>query len=241
MNGIMEMEIQPGTAASPEDAAASLQSEYELWKEADKALAAALDRDCDNLGRIFRKLKKKCLAPGRDGKGWAAQLKERGLKVRTVDSWIQRHEELHGLRPKPLAIIARGSGQHQESNEVTESRLEPRDCFSTQGSASSSESDMATGLPSEITRGSSEEKDLEWTNQEEAVEQGQDRETTMDLDTPEGRYNFMYKAATKAFVYRGSATKMIEEWKKISADITTMLESFKIQDGGAILPRKEDI
>ena len=63
----------------------------------------------------------------------------------------------------------------------------------------------------------------------------------MDLDTPEGRYEYMYKAATKAFVYRGSATKMIEEWQRISADITTMLESFKIQEGGAILPRREDI
>jgi hypothetical protein len=232
MNGIIEMEIQPGTAAAPEDAVASLQSECELWKEADKALAAALDKDCDNLGRIFRKLKKKCLAPGRDGKGWAAQLKERGLKVRTVDCWIQRHEELHSLRPKPVASVARGCSQRQENNGVTESWLEAKEWIGTHGSVAMAKSDMATYLPSD-TSSSPEEKDLEW--------QVSECDTTMDLDTPEGRYNYMYRAATKVFVYRGGATKMLDEWTKISADITKMLQSFKIQDGGAILPRKEDI
>ena len=42
MKGIIEMEIQPGTARPPEDAAGELAVEVKIWKKPIEALRAVL-------------------------------------------------------------------------------------------------------------------------------------------------------------------------------------------------------
>jgi hypothetical protein len=241
MNGIIEMEIKPGTARRPEDCSVGLADEVKIWEEIEALRDRSLEVNNLEFGRLFRNLREKYKAPGRKGRGWEAIVEERGFSTSKVKRWIYAYEKSKGMSAKPSSKLDGGSRNDHENNDVKVAS--PGNSAGSPSQSRDWDAHTAINLPVDAKWQFLSGEDAESETQEELPEEEQsagNSKATVDLDTPEGRYNYMYKAATRAFVYRGSVTKLIGEWQKISDDITTMLESFKIQDGGAILPRREN-
>lgn len=237
MNGIIEMEFKPDTARQPGYYSVGLADEVKIWEEIEALRDSSLEANNLEFGRLFRNLREKYKAPGRKGKGWEAIVEEHGFSISKVKRWIYAYEESKGLTTKPSSKLDGGFRKANENNDVKVTSPGTSDELYSQPSA-------ALNAPSKAAwQFSSAEDAASGTDEELPAEKQPDRgsKPASDLDTPEGRYEYMYRAATKVFVYAGSATKMIAEWQKIVADITTMLQSFRIQQGGAMLPEREDI
>lgn len=219
MKGIMEMEIQAGIAASPQEAAGAYLTEQEVMARIKALRDDSLEVNRLEFGRLFKQLQKIYARTGRHGK-FTKHLEELGFARTTVYRWIEEYKsQVSHRKPEDRAI------QSQQNKSSHMGRL-------------NTQTHQDDGLTAKSCGNSDDANDV-WQGLEDpslSVDApGTDADMSTEaekkancLDTTEGRSEWLFKHGLDVFERANKASgQALREWDEAAARVRKVLASYK--------------
>jgi hypothetical protein len=219
MKGIMEMEIQPGTAASPEEAAGAYQTEQEVTARIKELRDDSLEVNRLEFGRLFRQLQKIYARSGRHGQ-FTKHVEELGFARTTVYRWIDEYtRQVSHRKSEDQAIqlqASKSSHVGQLSSQTIQDHELTKKCCGSSLDANAAWQGLADPSLSEDVLG---------TDVDESTKAGKKVDC---LDTTEGRSEWLFRHALDVFERANKASgQALREWDDAAARVRLVLASYK--------------
>jgi hypothetical protein len=219
MNGIIEMEIQPGTALSPEEAASAYQTEQEVMARIKELRDDSLEVNRLEFGRLFRQLQKIHARSGRHGQ-FTKQVEELGFARTTVYRWIDEYTRQVSHRKSEDQAIQLQANKSSHVGQLSSQTIQDHELTAKSCGSSLDGDDTWQGLAdpslSEDVLGTHVGKSAEAENRVNC------------LDTAEGRSEWLFRHALDVFGRANKASgQALREWDDAAARVRKVLASYK--------------